>query len=246
MATTNNDPRCPLCGEPCDRVEVCGITLSGCPCVGTGDRAVAIDLSKLTKDPASRGYSFSEYVEKAKQLAASPIDPAIFERMRAETDRAIANLATHAGRMETVLMLAQYGTIASEEARELLEMPDVTSAWSERPPTTAIGDRVPVYLKSRTENPPGALFKYSSTCSHAPVDPLDVMHDGWVLRDLLEIADAIAQERACDARLPAGLPIPMTALQRDAVSAYRSAELRAKIAASKERDRRQVTIEVDE
>lgn len=79
-----------------------------------------------------------------------------------------------------------------------------------------------------------------------PVDPLDTKYDGWTLRHLLEVNSAIAEERPVDERLPHPLPIPMTSTQRAAVSARWSAELRAKVDASKERDRNRVTMEHDE
>lgn len=145
-----HDPTCPLCGKPCDRLEVGGVKISGCPCVG--DRSVAIDLSKLTKDPTSRGYSYSQYT------------PCI--------DRA---------------------------------------AWILRgvPPTA--------------------------------VDPLDVEYDGVKLRLLLE-----QEEMRQRTERPRRTFEPFTPLQREAISAHWSAELRAKIAASKQKDRNQVTMEHDE
>ena len=147
-----HQPTCPLCSRPCDRLEVGGVKISGCPCVGSGDRAVAIDLSKLTKDPKSRGYSYSQYT------------PCI--------DRA---------------------------------------AWMLRgvPPTA--------------------------------VDPLDVEYDGEKLLALL-----YKQAYNADERNDYGGPFRFTPLQRDAISAHWSAELRAKIAASKQKDRNQVTMEHDE
>ena len=34
-------PTCPLCGQPCDRIEVGGVKVNGCPCVGNKVVAIA-------------------------------------------------------------------------------------------------------------------------------------------------------------------------------------------------------------
>lgn len=74
-------------------------------------------------------------------------------------------------------------------------------------------------------------------------DPLDVKHGGVTLRHLLRIDEARRRE---------GHPNYRTAWlrlsddQRAAVSAHWSAELRAKVAAAKERDRQQITVDGDD
>jgi hypothetical protein len=94
----------------------------------------------------------------------------------------------------------------------------------------------------------GVSLKGATDLSHPqwPIDPLDVEYDGWKLRDLLEVSAAIAQERPVDDKFPHPLPIPMTACQRAAVSAHWSTELRKRVDAAKDRDRRTVMLEVDE
>lgn len=78
-----------------------------------------------------------------------------------------------------------------------------------------------------------------------PVDPLDVKHDGVTLRELLRV-----NERECrDGKLDGGPMLPLTPVQRAAVSAHWSAELRAKIAASEAADaarRPSAVVEVDD
>lgn len=122
-------------------------------------------------------------------------------------------------------------------------LPDVTCSWVEKPPTEARAERgIRVHLKSMRANPDSAPYKYTTTWSHAPVDPLDVEWDGWPLRSLLEMdvkarrENVIAQTtRAC-----------FTPLQRNAVSAHWSAELRKLTDAAKQKDRNQVTMEHDD
>lgn len=216
-----HDPSCPLCGEPCDRITVGSHTINGCPCVGT-DRAVAIDLSKLTKDPASQGYDY----------ATPP--------------------RTRAGQLESVLYAAQIGAISSEVAREMLDA-TTPRARDRRERVTAESTPLqtveqwrlprgqPVYLKSQSEDLSAtAEFRYKSTWSDTPIDLLDVEYDGVTLRVLLACDEGQRRYEATGAQYK---PTP---LQRSAISAHWSAELRAKVAASKECEHRQVTIEVDE
>lgn len=121
--------------------------------------------------------------------------------------------------------------------------PPALASW--RTPLSQGGRQM--WLKAQSEDTSAdAEFRYKSTWSNVPVDPLDVTYDGWALRDLLEVSAAIAQERAVDPRLTHPLPIPMTSLQRGAVSAYQSAELRKRVEAPKQKDRNQVTMENDE
>lgn len=74
----------------------------------------------------------------------------------------------------------------------------------------------------------------------APVDPLDVKHDGVPLRILLSRDKTASHERPCADRM-------FTPDQRAAVSAHWSAQLRAKVAAStaadKEREARRVLVD---
>ncbi len=73
-----------------------------------------------------------------------------------------------------------------------------------------------------------------------PIDPLDVNYDGVTLRVLLIHDERARRDRNGDH------PNLATPAQRAAISAHWSAELRAKVAASKRRDRNRVTMEHDE
>ena len=73
-------------------------------------------------------------------------------------------------------------------------------------------------------------------------DPLDVKHDGVTLRELLRV-----NERECrDGELDGGPTLPLAPAQRAAVSAHWSAELRRKVAASDERDRNRVLVDLQD
>lgn len=74
-----------------------------------------------------------------------------------------------------------------------------------------------------------------------PVDPLTVLYDGSRLGTLIEGDEFDRRETSSHWRTRA-----MTSAQRDAVSAHWSAELRAKLKASKERERCQVVLDDDE
>lgn len=74
------------------------------------------------------------------------------------------------------------------------------------------------------------------------IDPLDVKYDGVPLGRLLERDRCKRQE---DESTPWRSFVNPTPAQRDAISAHWSAELRAKIAASKERDKHQVMMQID-
>lgn len=84
---------------------------------------------------------------------------------------------------------------------------------------------------------PGAGEQTAS--STPPIDPLDVEYDGEKLRVLLKCDEMYRR---------ADLPSKewMTPVQRAAVSAHWSAELRAKVAAAREQDERRVLVEVQE
>lgn len=70
------------------------------------------------------------------------------------------------------------------------------------------------------------------------IDPLDVEYDGVTLRKLVEI-DEHRQHEWIDGAI-------ITPVQRAAISAHWSAELQAKVAASAERERCRVLVEVDD
>lgn len=71
-----------------------------------------------------------------------------------------------------------------------------------------------------------------------PMDPLDVKYDGLSLRLLLDSEQTrLRTERRCK---------PLSPAQRAAVSAHWSAELRAKVAAAKERDRNVVRVDLED
>lgn len=162
-------------------------------------------------------------------------------------------LGTTAGRHRAVLHLAQIGAVTAEQARELLEMP-------------AVDARLPCqhkFARGYTEYPKRVDgTRYCTACGAvmSTPDPLDVEYDGVMLRALLD-RDAAARQESDDAqcgfcslplaehRLKRGRdcerfrPRAMTPVQRTAVSAYWSAELRARVEASKERDRQRVVLD---
>ena len=74
-----------------------------------------------------------------------------------------------------------------------------------------------------------------------PCDPLDVMYDGVTLRGLLNVNDCNARNDG-----PYIQVIPMSPIQRAAVSAHWSAELRAKMAAATERARQRITVDQED
>ena len=65
-----------------------------------------------------------------------------------------------------------------------------------------------------------------------PIDPLDVLHDGCSMRELLKLDESTRRE--------SWRPFIPTPNQRAAVSAYWSAQLRAKVDATKQAERTQV------
>lgn len=73
-------------------------------------------------------------------------------------------------------------------------------------------------------------------------DPLDTKYDGVTLRVLL-VAEGLQRHDQGD-RVPLSRQ-PLTPIQRAAVSAHWSAQLRAKVEASKERARMTVMVDVD-
>lgn len=87
--------------------------------------------------------------------------------------------------------------------------------------------------------PPTIETPWLSTTKRLPPDPLDTKYDGVTLRTLLD-GDAFNRQEQGGAVWRAK---PMTPVQRAAVSAHWSAELRAKLAASKERERLQVVVD---
>lgn len=80
----------------------------------------------------------------------------------------------------------------------------------------------------------------------APTDPLDAVIDGVTLRDLLTLDEHRRQETSGVVawRIPACGDI--TPAQRAAVSAHWSAELRARVASSKERERVRVVVDLED
>lgn len=74
----------------------------------------------------------------------------------------------------------------------------------------------------------------------APADPLDAVIDGVTLRYLLEV------DRDNRAETPHLCMFQLSQAQRAAVSAHWSAELRAKVAASKERERTRVVVDMED
>jgi hypothetical protein len=94
---------------------------------------------------------------------------------------------------------------------------------------------------------PGALKLLRETmrtlavqAEYAEPDPLDVMYDGYTLRHLLGWDEAFRRRDA--------LPVKrwLTPAQRAAISAHWSAQLRARIAASTERERNRVCVDLQD
>lgn len=82
---------------------------------------------------------------------------------------------------------------------------------------------------------------------NAARDPLDVKHDGVTLRVLLVCDES--NRREFGVATPSGLipvRVSLTPAQRAAISAHWSAELRAKVAASAERDRNRVLVDLQD
>lgn len=170
------------------------------------------------------GRSMQGFVAQARRIAETTIDPAKFQQVMAQGTRAVA--------LEAVVYAAQIGAITTEHARELLDAPhesldhtpivgsNVSIAW--RKPHGG----VQVWLKSQSEDTSAAAeFRYKTTWSHSPVDPRDVEYDGMPLRCLLALDERGRREW--------GPLADFTALQKFAISAHWSAELRKRTEASK-------------
>lgn len=78
-----------------------------------------------------------------------------------------------------------------------------------------------------------------------PVDPLDVLHDGVTLRVLVD-CDEAAQREGCRFWQCGARKMFPTPSQRAAVSAHWSAQLRAKVAATADRDRNRVLVDLQD
>jgi hypothetical protein len=79
------------------------------------------------------------------------------------------------------------------------------------------------------------------TCEPAPPDPLDTKYDGVTLRALVAASTGAARDRMTPLAR-AGL----TPAQRGAISAHWSAELRAKVSASKDAEQRRVVVDLQD
>jgi hypothetical protein len=112
--------------------------------------------------------------------------------------------------------------IASARARAYCE--GISSSLFNAIPSWALGDLV------YTADDASEFFTF------APRDPLDVAYDGVPLRELLERDERRRRERPL-AFLNVTRPTPV---QRAAISAHWSAQLRAKVAATAESERNQV------
>lgn len=82
---------------------------------------------------------------------------------------------------------------------------------------------------------------WSVAWNDEPVDPLDVEHDGVTLRDLIEI-DRMHRQESFGATQRRDWFTPS---QRAAISAHWSAELRAKVEATKAKERERVVLDLD-
>ncbi len=214
-------PTCPLCGQPCERLNAWGATINGCSCVGSG-KLVAVDYSKIQKDSASQGFRYAPVTLSKPALEQAS---AFYDTIERETDRAIAaqqaaldrkleakyaeKYGTGAtSRHRAVLEAAQCGALTAEQARELLEMPAVE-----------------------------------------PLAP-DPLYDG-LTED--ECADRWGENRrrieggsrpTYDLK-PSQVAAAKAAWARDVGQSY-SAQLRAKVAASNERERTRVVVDLQE
>lgn len=82
------------------------------------------------------------------------------------------------------------------------------------------------------------------SCRDAP--PLDVEHDGVTLRGLLDLDEERRRGDKANVDHLRMYGRPFTPAQRDAISAHWSAQLRAKVAASAERERSRVVVDLQE
>ena len=89
-----------------------------------------------------------------------------------------------------------------------------------------------------------ALVCARQALASKPINPLDVEHDGWRLGHLIEAYESSQREGRGGVgwAMAGGLPA-FTPAQRAAVSAHWSAQLRAKVAATVERERNQVLVD---
>ena len=228
-------PTCPQCGEPCDEVEVQGLRLRGCPCVGSKDRAIAIDYSKIKKDPASSSFVYKtpyrvKYepvtIDKAALDAAAKA-PSFVDLVQRETDRALEAMYAERDAMLKNAYESQGLTI-------------------KKLTVTAAGRMAVIYdLAKRgeiTQEQARLLLESPAVGPPAP-DPLDVKYDGVTLRVLLERDKFNRCEHARMDPVGEATPFAITSAQRAAVSAHWSAELRARVETSKERDRQRVVLD---
>lgn len=111
---------------------------------------------------------------------------------------------------------------------------EVRAVLNERDGAMYYGD-----IRLTDGKPPTIETPWISTTKCLPLDPLDTKYDGVTLRTLID-GDAFNRQEQGGAMWRAK---PMTPVQRAAVSAHWSAELRAKLAASKERERLQVVVD---
>jgi hypothetical protein len=102
---------------------------------------------------------------------------------------------------------------------------------------TSWGD---ITIRSDPRVPPGVVHL------RKPLNPLDVKYDDVPLCVLLERDRFNRREHASRDPDREARPFVITPAQRAAVSAHWSAELRAKVAASRERERRQVVLDCEE
>lgn len=191
-------------------------------------------LSKLKKAPTPQHLEF-KYVKyapvglTAKQLAASE---KFVDYMTAETDRVIAEQQSRA---------MEYLAQAAPRPRAFMQPPGTPASERGIVPCTVCGERWGRHYGFACDP------KCDPIARPATVDPLDAVIDGCSLRELLRADESNRREFALATSVgPVRVRASITPAQRAAISAHWSAELRAKVAAAKERDRNEVRVDLQD
>lgn len=189
---------CPLCGKQAEQLEIQGIKLTGCDCVG--ERAVMYQRCKPSE--------FTAFNELDERQLRHLTQPSVYVAAEVPAPK-VAGL-------------------------EHKHVTCVSATSTPSPKLTGLEQWLP-------ERPWFGETRHRSmtnfTAPMPPVSPLDVKYDGVTLRDLL-----IDDERA---RRHEGTHPRFTPAQRAAVSAHWSAELRARVAAAKAKERERVVLDLD-
>lgn len=143
---------------------------------------------------------------------------------------AVHAAGTPAGRMEALLDLAQSGRITVEQARELMAAEETIAKSI---PCPVCGERGCCDMTKHPGVPLDSTVPVGTCRIDEPIDPLDVEYDGVTLRDLIAWDSDARHEGWAGTRQRKR----STPAQRAAVSAHRSAELRAKVQSGEAADK---------